>query len=207
MFFLLTKSNDVGIRAKTYHRELYELFHWVSLTFGRWAADRVWRMELDRPHFILPNRPYFSEKCNRPPHQTYLASWYNCVIRASRAASCLISNEGMRLLPKDAKKIDVLWSNPCPSEVVFSRLLRRVFLLISMTHYNAMRLEGLSESRAGKVDVGIIQHQMLTRRVRFVFVELLLVGTVSTKVRIWFDDMTYLDGALLKPLFKDYGMV
>ena len=51
-----------------------------------------------------------------------------------------------------------------------------------------------------------MQHQMLPRRVDFVFVELLLVGTVS-KVRIWFDDMTYLDGALLKPLFKDYGMV
>ena len=79
-----------------------------------------------------------------------------------------------------------------------------MFLLISMTHYTAMSLEVLSESRAGKVDVvGIMQHQMLTRRVDFVFVEL---GTVST-VRIWFDDMTHLDGALLKPLFKDYGMV
>ena len=32
------------------------------------------------------------------------------------------------------------------------------------------------------------------------------MGTVS-KVRIWFNGMTYLDGALLKPLFKDYGMV
>ena len=67
-----------------------------------------------------------------------------------------------------------------------------------------MSLEVLSESRAGKVDVGIMQHQMLTRRVDL-FELLVLVGTVS-KVRIWFDDMTYLDGALLKLLFKDYGM-
>ena len=60
--------------------------------------------------------------------------------------------EGARLLPKDAKKIDVLWSNPCPSESYFHDCFAEIFLLISMTHYNAMSLEVLSESRAGKVD-------------------------------------------------------
>ena len=75
-----------------------------------------------------------------------------------------------------------------------------------MTHYNALSLEVLSESRAGKVDVGDYAASNVDATCRFVFVELLLVGTVS-KVRIWFDDMTYLDGALLKSLFRDHGMV
>ena len=63
-----------------------------------------------------------------------------------------------------------------PIRVVFSRLLRRVFLLISMTHYNPMSLEVLSQSRAGKVDVGDYAASNVDATCRFVFVELLLVG-------------------------------